>query len=184
MNYDDTKRLLEIQEENAKRFAQMADDLSFIRDRLSSPDDVSKNYEEDEIVEVVEDDRPRRREEKVTIFNDDQSFSDTVMDNKFSTESSFTSKDNTVKTDEYSAADVMEMINVLLYIAIERQQTFGLLLKNQFGIDFNSDKYKQKKLVEFIYDIVHTKKIEEIDKALKTQTLNGDNMYKIYKSFK
>ena len=176
MNYDDTKRLLEIQEANGKRLAQIADDLSFIRDRLGEPVPGDRPKQN-------EDDRPRRKEEpKVTIFNDDDILQDNEnFDKKFSTESSFTTKSDKVVKPEFTAEDVYKMINVLLFIAMERENTFANMLKNYFGYE-PSELNKPK--INFIYDIIRGSKISEIDKALKSQTLNGDNLYKIYDNFK
>lgn len=189
MNYDDTKRLLQIQEENAERFKQMADDLSFIRSRLESPE-ISENREEIRMEKDMNDKPRRRREEpeepQVTIFNDDddvmeESFN-TTHQSGFNTESSFTNKSNENKSNKPSGEEVYKMFCTLMFIGLERPKTFENFIKKEY--DEVLQKLGNKSVLNYIYAIISSYKFKEIDKSLKEFVVNDNNMYQIYENFK
>ncbi len=187
MNYDDTKRLLELQEANAERFKQMADDLSFIRSRMEG-----SKFEETQIKEDVSEDKPRRRREEpveepqVTIFNDDdnvmeESFN-TAQQSGFNTQSSFTTKSSQPAQNMPSVDEVYRMFCTLMFVALERPKTFEKFINKEY--EELVQKLGNKSKLEYIYAIVNSYRFKEIDKSLEEFVLNGQNMYQTYVNFK
>ncbi len=179
MNYDQTEELLNLERANSERFKQMADDLSFIRDRLSIPDTVSapKAVENDNHRKIKTDD------EETSVFNEDKDIISAT--GQYDTASSFTNNNgqNTKKeSSQITVASVMKMINTLLFIANERPNTFIALLENELGYNIGGKTSISK--LEYVYDVIHNHKIEEIDKALKNQKLNKEDLYTVYEKFK
>lgn len=187
MNYDDTKRLLEIQEANAERFKQMADDLSFIRSRMEG-----SKFEDIQIKEDKEDDKPKRRREEpveepqVTIFNDDDNVMEetfnTAQQSGFNTSSSFTNKSDQPTQNKPSGEEVYNMFCTLMFIALERPKTFEKFIKKEY--DEVLQKLGNKSMLNYIYAIINNYKFKEIDKSLKEFVVNDYNMYETYENFK
>lgn len=178
MNYDQSAELINLVEKINERSAQMADDVNFIRYHLGNVDDKQE-------VEVSSENPKRKIKEDVqeNIFNDE----DDVLVSQYDTASNFSKnteersiKDSSVEKPAYTAADAWRIFNVLLFIANERPNTFVQLLENHFNVTID----KSTSRLQCVYHIIHEFKITDVDKALKAQKLNNDDLYTVYDKFK
>lgn len=179
MNYDQSNDLINLVEKINERSAQMADDLNFIRYHLGNVD------EETEVPKAVEVPARKIKEDRQeNIFNDE----DDVLVSQYDTASNFAknNEERTVKEPiqiekpAYTAADAWRIFNVLLFIANERPNTFAQLLENHFNVTVE----KSTSRLQYVYNIIHENKIMDVDKALKAQKLNNDDLYTVYDKFK
>ena len=177
MNYDQSVELVNLVKSMNERSAQMADDLNFIRYHLGNVDEDSIEVKNEVPVRKIKEDIQEN------IFNDE----DDMLVSQYDTASNFAKnkeervvKESNSEKPTFTVADAWKIFNVLLFIANERPNTFAQLLENHFNVTIE----KSTSRLQCVYHIIHEYKIMDVDKALKSQKLNNDDLYTVYDKFK